>query len=254
MNSPLKSPISDSKSLSTLKKIIPVGSVIHSFLLYDGNIESHLAGDKRFVVAHTNKYVNYEFWECLQHDANRLSEIVKHFCPIESENIFDVLQKEWPKYHDPFIRSAMFYLLNHSSDLGYVSSGKLLDNVNFSRKLIKLKSYQNENLHVEFDKDDNFINSINKIQNRCDYVFLPVRNFSFNFLEDGKNLGFEQTRVIHKDLKKFIDNTDKKVIILYNYSKQALNLYKDYNIKIIDKWGRNTEATKFAEEVLIANF
>ena len=47
---------------------------------------------------------------------------------------------------------------------------------------------------------------------------------------------------------------DKKVIILYNYSKQALNLYKDYYIKIIDKWGRNTEATKFAEEVLIANF
>ena len=113
---------------------------------------------------------------------------------------------------------------------------------------------QNQNLHIEFDKDDNYIDSINKIQNRCDYVFLPVRNFSFNFLEDGKNLGFEQARVIHKDLKKFIDNTDKKVIILYNYSKQVLDLYKGYNIKIIDKWGRNTEVTKFAEEVLIANF
>ena len=254
MSSPLKAPIAKSKSLSTIKSVIPVGSIVHSFLLYDGNLEVELANSKRFLVSHTNKYVNFEFWECLQRDPERVSLIANHFSPIESDNIFDVLQKEWPKYPDPFVRSAMFYLLNQSSDLGYISSGKLIENKELKRNIIKLKSFVSENLHIQFDQEENFIDSIKNINNKCDYVFLPVRNFSFNFLEDGKSIGFEQTRVIHKDLKKFIDNTDKKVILLYNYSKQVINLYKDNNIKIIDQWGRCTEVTKFAKEVLIANF
>lgn len=254
MSSPLKSPIIKSKALSTLKSMVPIGSVVHSFLLYDGDLEVDLSNSKRFLVSHTNKYVNYEFWKCLQEDAERIAVIANHFSPIESENIFDILQKEWAKYPDPFVRSALFFLLNQSSDLGYISSGKLIENKELKRNIIKLKSFMSENLHVQFDKEKNFLDSIKNINNKCDFVFLPIRNFSFNFLEDGKNIGLEQTRVIHKDLKNFVDNTDKKVILLYNYSNQVIELFKDNKINIIDQWGRHTDSTKFAKEVLIANF
>ncbi len=254
MNSPLKSPIISSKCESALKKLIPMGSIVHSFLLYDGNIESELANSKRFVVAHTNNYVNFEFWHCLQQDPERLAIIAGHFSPISSENIFDILQKEWAKYPDPFMRSAMFYLLNQSSDLGYISSGKLVEDLDLKRSIIKMKSFSNDNLHVQLDQEDNFIDSIKNIETQCDYIFLPVRSFSLNLLEEGKSIGLEQTKIIHKELKNFIDNTDKKVILLYNYSNQVIDLYKDNNIKIIDQWGRNTEITKFAKELLIANF
>ena len=254
MNSPLKPPITSSKSLATIKKLIPEGSVVHSFLFYDGNIEVQLSDSKRFVIAHTNKYVNYEFWQCLMNDPERVAIIADHFGPIESENIFDILQKEWLKYSDPFIRSGIYYLLNQSSDLGYITSGKLIEGLDLKRNILKMKSFKTENLHVQLDTEEDFLDSIAAIDSRCDFVFLPVRSFSFNFLEEGKNIGFEQTTVIHKKLKDLIEKTDKKVILLYDYSKQLDKLYKDYNIKIIYQWGRDTNVHKFAKEMLVANF
>jgi hypothetical protein len=193
MNSPLKSPITNNKCTSTLKKIVPEGSVVHSFLYFDGNIEVSLSNSKRFVVGHTNKYVNYEFWKCLLSDPERLSIIADHFCPIESRNIFDILQKEWVKYPDPFVRSALFFLLNQSSDAGFISSGKLRDDINLYSELKKLKNFSSSNLHIQLDEDENFIDSINSLSGRCDFVFVPVGSFSLNFLDDGKSIGFEQT-------------------------------------------------------------
>tara|TARA_R100001591_G_scaffold80161_1_gene87336 strand:- start:926 stop:1690 length:765 start_codon:yes stop_codon:yes gene_type:complete len=254
MISPLKSPITNNKCLASLKKIIPEGSIVHSFLLYDGCLEVKLADADRFVVAHTNKYVNYEFWQCLMADPERLSVIADHFSPIESENIFDILQKEWLKYPDPFIRSGMYYLLNQSSDLNYITSGKLAQDINLTRSIYDMKKFSCPNLHVQLDEEDNFINSILNINDKCDYVFLPIGNYSLNFLEQGQSVGFEQTRVIHKEIKNLLSSSDKKIILLYKFSKSAVNYYKDHSMYIIDKWGRNTESTKFAKEILIANF
>jgi hypothetical protein len=254
MNSPLKSPITNNKCLATLKKLIPEGSVVHSFLFYDGNLEVELANSKRFVIAHTNKYVNYEFWQCLMADPERVSNITTHFSPIESDNIFDILQKEWPKYPDPFMRSAIFYLLNQSSDMGYISSGKLIEGLDLSRQIAKMSNFVCPNLHVQVDEEENYIESINNIESKCDYIFVPVGSFSLNLLEGGKNIGFEQTKVIHADLKNMLLSTDKKVILMYKFSNQTMKFYQNLNTHIIDQWGRHTQSTKFAKEILVANF
>ena len=254
MNSPLKSPITNNKSLATLKRLIPEQSVVHSFLLYDGNLETALSDSKRFVVANTNRYVNYEFWMCLLSDPERLATIANHFSPIESKNIFDILQKEGLKYPDPFMRSGLFYLLNKSSDMGYISSGKLVEDIDLTREIKKLQSFVAPNFHVQLNKEENFISSMQDITTQCDYIFVPVGSFSLNLLEEGKNIGFEQTRVVHQELKKFIDTTDRKVILLYKHSQSVVNLFKDNTQYIIDQWGRHTESTKFATEILIANF
>tara|TARA_Y100001937_G_C7077862_1_gene311466 strand:+ start:140 stop:808 length:669 start_codon:yes stop_codon:yes gene_type:complete len=222
--------------------------------LYDGNIEVKLSNSKRFVIAHTNKYVNYEFWSCLLADAHRLSVIANHFSPIESENIFDILQKQWPKYSDPFVRSAMFYLLNRSSDLSYVSSGKLLEDEKLQFNTNEMSNFCCENMHVQLDKEKNFINSVNNISDKCDYVFMPIGKYTLNLLDDGLNEGLEQTKINHKDINLMMHTTNKKIVLLYNFSESVMEHYKDFNCYIIDQWGRNTEVKKFAKEVLIANF
>lgn len=254
MNSPLKSPITNNKSTSTIKKLIPPGSIVHSFLYLDGNIEVALASSKRFVIGHTNKYVNYEFWKCLLDDPQRLSMIAEHFSPIESENIFDVLQKGWFKYPDPFVRSALYYLLNQSSDTSFISMGKLIENLNLNFQLNKLKNFTITNLHIELDKEKDFIESIKNINDNCDYVFIPIGVFTLNLLDEGKSIGFEQNLINHTDVRELLEESDKKIILLYKYSKSVVSFYKDQNKYIIDKWGRLTENTKFAKEVLIANF
>jgi len=170
--------------------------------LYDGNLEVKLAdSNKRFVVAHTNCYVNYEFWSCLLADPERLSVIAKHFSPIESDNIFDILQKEWYKFSDPFVRSAIFYLLNRSSDLSYVSSGKLCEDEKLAYNTGEMSKFNCENLHIQLDEQKNVIDSIENISDKCDYVFLPIGKYTFNLLDDGLNEGLEQTKINHREIK-----------------------------------------------------
>jgi len=254
MKSPLKSPWNKGKSLGVLKKIIPNGSVIHTFLFYDGILETELSKTKRFVVSHTNKYVNYEFWQCLFNDPERVSAVAEHCYPIENKNIFYVLQKNWLKYPDPFVRTGMYFLLNQSTDTAQITHGELIENESLPRIIRDIKDFKTQNFHLQFDKEEEFFDSINNIDTKCDYVFIPVGNFSMNLFEKGKEEGFEQTKVIHKNIKKFVDTTDRKVILLYKYSKQVTDFYKDCNQYIVDQWGRQTDSTKYANEVLIANF
>ena len=235
MRSPLRVTAKKFRALSALKTIIPLDSVVHSFLLFDGNMEIGLAHDGRFVVAHTNKYVIHEFWYCVREDAQRIVSAAEHFQPIEDKNIFYLLQESWPKYHDPFVRSALFLLLNRYSSTGRISSG-------FS------------NLHLVYDKEENYLDSIDKIQGRCDFVFVPIGDYSLNYMEEGRAEGFEDTTVIHREIKKTMEKTSRKIILWYKTSDSLLRLYRDYKMYFIDKWGRRVEDKSSAEEVLIVNF
>ena len=58
MKSPIKDSINQFKCATFLKKIIPEGSVVHSFLFYAGDLEFTLAESQRFVCAHTIKPFN----------------------------------------------------------------------------------------------------------------------------------------------------------------------------------------------------
>jgi len=254
MKTPLKSPLVDNKCTAVLKRIIPKNSVVHSFLFYDGAIEMDLCRSKRFVVAHTNKYVTYEFWQCLLSNPENVAAVAEHFYPIENKNVFFILQENWLKYADPFVRSGLFFLLNRGSDSSFVSSGELVDNPETAKVISNMKNFVCENFHLLFDKDESFIESIQKLDIRCDYVFLKAGSFSLNLFEDGKSLGFEQNNVIHKDIKHMLQTMDKKIIVHYKFSESVLEYYKQFNVHIIDKWGRKTDVTKFAQEVLVANF
>lgn len=139
MKSPLRVPSREFKCLSLLKKLIPLESVVHSFLMFDGGLELALSHDGRYVVGHTNKYVIHEFWRCVQADPDRIATVAEYFQPIEDENVFYLLQENWPKYHDPYIRAALFLLLNRYSENGQISYGKFTPERYRPTDLVSLK-------------------------------------------------------------------------------------------------------------------
>ena len=254
MKSPLRLKTKNFKALSALKSLIPIDSIVHTFLFFDGNMEIGLAHDGRFVVAHTNKYVIHEFWHCVRENAARIVSAAEYFQPIEDKNIFYLLQENWPKYRDPFVRSALFLLLNRYSSTGQISSGEFDPEAYRPTDFINIKRIGFNSLNLVFDHEENFLESIDKIEEQCDFVFLPVGNYSLNFMEDSRPQGFEDTIVNHRDLKKYMNTTSKRMILLYKASSKVLTLYRDHRMVYVDKWGRQVDDFTAAEEVLIANF
>lgn len=253
MKSPIKDLRHNSKSLDFLKKIIPPHSNIQSFLLFAGDLEINLAEDQRHVSAHTNKFVVYDFWDSLFEDPSVLASMADFFFPFESEEIFNVFQKEYNRMKDPYVRSALFFLLNRCSSNGMISSGKL-EQKNYSPMALSyIKRFKQTNFEIIYDNCEDFLTAVAEASD-TDFILLPVGKFSFNLLEEGINRGPEETAIYHKDLKKTVDSLDTKVILLYKYHIGALKLYKDYNIAMLDEYGRKTSDKEKAQELVIANF
>ena len=252
----MKSPIKDSLNFrcgSFLKKKIKEGSIVHSFLFYSGKLELSLAAEKRFVVAHTNKYPIYEFWTCAMHDPKRVAGIAEKFFPVAHQDLFEVLQKEWPSYTGHYTRAGLFFLLNCCSSTGDISCGEL-KNENFNSYALRcLKSFSVNNLYLRRDVDPNYLSGLDTV-GKADCLLFPVGKYSFNLFEEGKSRGPEMTLVNHKKLKEKLEGLDRKWLVAYKYHPKVLKAYKDYKITMISKYGQPTKHTKMCEDIVIANF
>jgi len=253
MKSPIKESLNNFKCSAFLKTLIPRGSIVNSFLFFDGGVEFNLTESDRFVVAHTTKYVIYEFWKCALENPKKITEISKFLFPIEDQDSFHILQENWPKYKDPYARSALFFLLNRCSESGFISAGKFTPTNYNPIALSYLNNFQVKNFHIKLNKVDNFIEGIENAR-KSDYLLLPVGKFSYNFFEDGKSRGFEMTTVDHKKLFESLHQKEEKWIIIYKAHDQLYNLYKDHNITMLNRYGKAVTNPDKAEEVVIANF
>ena len=104
MRSPLKEVNGGSKALLTLKSLIPPGTIINSFGFFDGNVEVDLCANNRFVVAHTNKYVIYEFWRAIFEDAPKVAQMAETFDFKESDTIVSIITGNGLKDPDQAIK------------------------------------------------------------------------------------------------------------------------------------------------------
>ena len=253
MRSPLKEVNGGSKALLTLKSLIPPGAIINSFGFFDGSIELDLAYNQRFIVGRTNKYVIYEFWRSLFEDPVTVAQLADSLYPVKDSAIFNIFQENWPKYKDPFMRSALFFLLNRCSDNGMLSAGQMT-NENFNKlALVTLKNFSPQNLHVVLDTEDSVSDMLCRVE-PDQWILLPSLNFSFNLLEHGKVRAFESTPINHRRLENTIATLKNKVILVYRYHPQVFKLYKDYSIMMIDKYGQQTELEDKCREIIVANF
>jgi len=252
--SPLKNTTTRNKSLNRLFEEIPIGSVVDSFLLYSGDTELALASSERFVCAHTNKYAIYEFWYSLSNDPVRMYNMVTSDKFKFREEMHEILQEKWIEYKDPVVRSSLFFMLNQMSESGLVSSGKLISKQFNPIALASLREYQTpETLHFIFDKQENFIDSINSDLGG-DYILVSAGNFSYNLFEHGKSQSYDTTAVNHRKLKHLMKTLNKKMVLVYNYDKRVPTFYKKYRLQLIDKYGRVTQNHEAAQEIIVANF
>tara|TARA_B100000941_G_C28437294_1_gene517702 strand:- start:46 stop:804 length:759 start_codon:yes stop_codon:yes gene_type:complete len=252
MISPVKEWV-DYKSTEYLKSLIEPNKVVDTFLFYSGKIEFNLAQASRIVRAHTNRYVVYEFWHCVQEDPERIVQIAEHLHSRRDPVSSVFLQDSWYKMKDHYVRAALFFLYNSYSETGLISSGNLSYR-GFNPLLFnRVKNCSFENMRINFYKDEEMIKGIDYLKDG-DYLLLPLGKFNYNLFEEGKSYGVETTPVNHQAIKLKFDELERKTIILYKYHREVTELYCKHNITMIDKYGNQTIDTKKCDEVLIANF
>jgi hypothetical protein len=253
MKSPLVSPSGVSKTLSALKELIPPTSVVDSFLFFDGHIELNLLQEGRYIVGHTNKRVIYEFWRCVMEDAARVATIANEIFPFEDEELFHNFQENLLNFNDPYFRSACFFLLNRCSDSALISQGNYVEEKFNPLLLSYLKNFKINNFYMHFDPAENFIESV-KAKKDMEYALFPLGKFSYNFFEYGKNKGSDESIIDHAQLHEMFKESATKSIILYNFHPQVLELYKNFNLIMTDKYGHHTSHTEKCEDLIITNF
>jgi hypothetical protein len=256
MISPLRCP-HDFKSKSVLKEIIDKGSVVGTYLFFDGNIELGIASPDRLVIAHTNNYTISEFWACARFDPGRLAKIIEHLSKIEESKILYTMQESWSTYKDPFVRSAMFFLLNRCSTRGMISSGDVDLNHYNPLSLSRLHKLKNlKHFHLIRTQDENFLKGTKNTlpDNNLDYLLIPAGRFNYNLFEDGKAVSDEDTRVGHRDVEVFFKKQEKKCMIVYKKHETLFGIYEGQNIIMVDKRGNRTKNKELCEDLIIANF
>ena len=257
MNSPLKDTLYFS-GFPYLLDIIPRKSVVNSLNLYSGIIEVFLSQNNRFVIGSTPNYVIYEFWHCMLEDPARVSKIASFLkkSPLGTDMpIMYMAQEKWAEYKDPYVRAAMFLLLNRHSVSGDVSKGELSgDNfINFNPlTLSKLKSFQAKNFFLNFSEGVPYLeNEPEGID--VNYNLVLAGKFNYNLFDDGKGEVHERVLVNHDELRDFIGSNERKSILIYETHKALDKFYKNFNVTYVDQEGRKVEQRN-STGAIVANF
>ena len=252
MKSPLK-PNIRYKSTWELKKLIPPKSTVSSFFLYSGNVELALAAGNRTIIAHTNKYPVFEFWASLAQNSESIYVASKEIFPDFSTSELYILQESWISQKSRIARSAFFFILNRCSDNGLVSCGKI-DRNNFNpTALSHLKNFKADNFYPFLDKCEDPIEALTTAKS-TDYILLPAGNYNFNLFEYGKSRGPDMALIDHRKLHETLKTIDKKWLLLYKSHPILFKMYDDYNIVMVDKYGRKVNNKNNCAELIVANF
>ena len=252
MRTPIKDLRFESKALPILLSIIPPESKVETFLFFSGHLEVNLAEANRHIVSHTTESLVYDFWLTMMDEPDILVEHIKHLHPLPSDEVAHVFQKTMSQQPNPYMRAALFFLLNRCSELGTISSGDYEQSRFNPLVLSYIKRFKKNNFDIKWDRT--FIESLTK-KIDADYVFIPAGKFAYSFFQDGLNTGDEITRFDHDELRDTLRNVTVPTIVLYSYHPALLKIYSSFKTKIlIDKHGNATSDKAAAKEILIANF
>lgn len=248
MKTPLKSPKKQTNALSVVKELIPRGSIVESPSFYDGAFEFSLCEDQRFVLASTNRYVVYEFWKCVLDNPNRVVELSEYLFPVIGPETFEIMQENWAHYKDPYVRSAMFFLLNRCSDGGKVSSG-VLNKANYNHFAISaLKNFRATNFHISY-KEAAETQELIGTQDNSTHILFHGGRFSYNLFQHGKVKSLEEQDYNHRQILLKFRETDKKVVAIYDKHPALKKLLKGFEVIYIDESGNKTTENKAKEMV-----
>tara|TARA_Y100001938_G_scaffold131890_1_gene189511 strand:+ start:802 stop:1560 length:759 start_codon:yes stop_codon:yes gene_type:complete len=252
MKTPLKKNIPFS-SLTQIKKIIKPESKISSLFFYTGELEFQLSRLDHTLIAHTNNRFIFEFWQTFLTEPDRFIDCVENMLSFLSDYELTIFQRNWFQNNDPFARSVLFFLLHNSSSISQVSCGDVDKKRITPIMLSRLRSFKVKKFFPFFDNCSNVLDGLSAIGD-VDYIILPIGNYSLNLFEAGKNKGPEMYTFRHKEICDRIKDLDKKCILLYKNHPALFTMYADFNITMVDKYGRLASTNDACEEMIIANF
>ncbi len=256
MKSPLSLQNRQFKAGRALRSLIPAESVVHCYVTYDGELEIDLAKAGRYVVGHTNCYTIFEFWTCISHHPQQVMTAAMHFDNIEDKNIFYLLQETLPNYDDPFVRSAIFFLLCKFSSVGQASRGSFQRDSYNPRAIPNMARVPSQSMVVKYDANDNFLDGIGNNTLKCDYVVIPAGHFQYDYLKgaEQEKAQYDETPINHEALREYLKTAINKSLLVYHFTPKILKFYEGHTFYLVDKWGKITNNKDNAVEVLVANF
>lgn len=251
MRSPIKNLKKKTNSLTKIKEIIPKGSVVESHLFYDGALDFNLSEADRFVLSATDKYVVYEFWACALENPKKVADIADYLFPSLNEQTFDLLQKDWARYKDPYVRSAFFFLLNRCSSLGMITHGEF-DTKNYNPfALSDLRQFAPKNFHLASTRDKKLEECVGNTEGST-HILIHAGKFSFNLFEHGATESLEETKFNHNKLLDSLSTTDKKAVAVYDFHPRLKTYKNKFDLLFLDESGRETDENN-AKEIILHN-
>tara|TARA_R110002020_G_scaffold97644_2_gene232686 strand:+ start:198 stop:977 length:780 start_codon:yes stop_codon:yes gene_type:complete len=249
--SPLKSP-DGFVCGSYLKELIKPTKAIRTFLPFSGEVELALLADNRDVIIHTNNYVIYEFWSCFRTDPVRISDQAQSLHRRTIPGMIKTYQQDWPGVRDPYLRSAIFFLLNRYSETGTLSSGNVSMN-NYSPMCLNNLRRCDESvtqIKILYHKTEDYLEGIDECP-ADGVVLLMAGQFNGGPLGRRSNNGHETYDINHRNLKKRLVSAGKDFVLVYKAHRGLPHLYKEYTTILLNKFGKVTKNIALAEEMII---
>ena len=254
MKSPIKNRKHFNNSAAVVRSLIPKGSVVNAHAFYDGKTEFSMADNGIFVKACTSSIPVYHFWRCMEYDSKKVYDIVtSDDFKFEDEQMFTVLQDIWHKNNSPFIKAALFFLLNSHSETGMISSGAISKEYFNPISISYLKRFKMPN-NFHITHDTRTIEEAITSASAAEYNFLAGGKFNYGLFEHGKNRGIEETLISHRKIASLMTTKKRHVIVSYDYDPRVMRTYKRCRTILVNQYGMPTTNEGMAKEVVVANF
>jgi len=236
--------------------MMPRGYPIKSYMFFSGQIEFGLLSHGFDIGVLTNKMVIFDFWK---HALDRPWTVAMHAAAMHKHStcreVVHTYQQEWMTYREPYMRAAIFYLLNRYSNTGTIAHGDFdTDNFNaFSLETLKRMADIEYEIQLQYYPEF-YVESGIKYANPEDILLFPAGAYAPPMLLRGVSEGVDQYVVRHHALKEHLLASGNKFVLCYKKNLQLLPLYRDFNLTYITKYGSVTSRLEKAEEIIINNF
>ena len=89
---------------------------------------------------------------------------------------------------------------------------------------------------------------------QCDFILFPTLQFNYNLFDYGKSTSYDTQYYNHSRLRTLLAEEHQKTLLVYNSHPALGKFYKDFNLQLIDRFGKLTDNEQQCEEIIVTNF
>ncbi|HCC45051.1 MAG TPA: hypothetical protein DEQ32_11660 [Gammaproteobacteria bacterium] len=247
LKSPLTYPNDRPNAVSLVATHIPdnVSDVVTPFL-GGGSLEMGLSSKGYNITAFTEYRLLYDFWDCVIRNPEKLYHMASTFYPMKERRLFSTLQKKIYQPDDEFMRSALFYVLNHCAEDGITTGAPMEQGTpRFNQmRLNSLASFSTSPFEVQ-------LGNYQKSFDTAKYLVCSMPEYVKSGLAASVVIP-ERPQINHKKFARLIQESDcDGWILLYRYNEELLGLYPDSEYVFLREGCRPTTNPARASEVMI---